>query len=227
MTRASDVIETFSPHSSWNSLKSWDHYFDTIKPWLDEQSASGKEVLPRRADQFNAFHLGVDDIKVVILGQDPYPTKGHSHGLAFSTFPHVTPLPHSLRNIYTEATEDLGDWFRPRSGDLRQWSSRGVFLLNTALTVEEGKPGSHIDIWRKFTYETLSRVSRSRSPVAWLLWGKRAQEYQGMVPDHHLVLCAGHPSPLSYRLFRGCKHFSKAAEFLKINPRDLWSLEDD
>lgn len=219
------MIKTVGPHYSWNNLKSWDLYFNEIKPRLDVEERAGKVILPAMTDRFNAYHLGLDDIKVVILGQDPYPTKGHAHGVAFSVRPHISPIPPSLRNIFAEATEDLGDWFKPRNGDLSRWVSNGVLLLNTALTVEEGKPGSHLKLWSKFTYETLSRVSRCKQPIAWLLWGKQAQQYSGLVPKHHLLLTAGHPSPLSYKLFRGCKHFSKSAEFLNIDPKILWSLE--
>lgn len=211
-------------HPSWNTLKSWDLYNKEIHPKLEEIEHTGSVVLPDLSNRFKALELGVPDVKVVIVGQDPYPTKGHAHGLAFSVKPHIDPIPPSLRNIFTEATEDLGDWFKPRSGDLRQWVSNGVLLLNTALTVEEGKPGSHLKLWSKFTYETLSRVSKSRRAVAWLLWGRQAEQFSGLVPSHHLLLRSGHPSPLSYRLFRGCKHFSLAADFLETSPQDLWSL---
>lgn len=186
----------------------------------------GRQVLPASVDRFNAYQLGVDKIKVVIVGQDPYPTKGHAHGLAFSVLPHIKPLPGSLRNIFAEVQADLGErtFGNPRSGYLGQWQSRGVFLLNTILTVEEGKPLSHKGIgWEKFTYETLRTVSEKREPVVWMLWGKQAGAFASLAPSHHLVLRAGHPSPLSYRLFRGCRHFSKACEFLGEQP-DFWKL---
>lgn len=218
------VIKTVGPHHSWNKCKNWDVYFKDIQPMLEEYEAAGKVILPPAENRFRCFELGLDDIKVVILGQDPYPTKGHAHGLAFSTLPHIDPIPPSLRNIFTEMQEDVGG-SRPRSGDLRVWSTKGIFLFNTALTVEEGKPVSHLNLWRKFTYATLSRVSRCKQPIAWLLWGKQAQQYEALVPAHHLKLCAGHPSSLSVKLFRGCKHFSKAAEFLNEDPLKFWSLE--
>lgn len=220
--RSSSLIETVGPHWSWNSLKFWDKYYKEIQPKLQAMDMHSACVYPLPQHRFKALELGPEDTKVIILGQDPYPTKGHADGLAFSTHPHVTPYPASLRTILRELEEDTG--VKARSGSLSAWHSRGIQLLNTALTVEVGKPGSHIDLWKGFAYEALSRMSRCEQPIAWLLWGKQAQQYQALVPKHHLLLTAGHPSPLSSRLFRGCRHFSQAAEFLNESPDKLWAL---
>jgi uracil-DNA glycosylase len=212
------------PHESWNRMKCWDYYFKEILPELQKMEEAGRIVLPAASQRFASYELGKDDIKVIIVGQDPYPTKGHAHGLAFSCLPHITKLPPTLCNIFKEAAEDLGEDFgRPRNGDLRKWASNGVFLYNTALTVEEGKPKSHIKLWEKFTYETLRTVSESEQAIAWMLWGKQAQQYEALVPSHHLKLCAGHPSPLGVRNFTGCKHFSQARDWLEL-PKDFWKL---
>lgn len=204
-------------------MKCWDYYFKKIQPYLQDQAIKGKVILPAQSDCFRAFELGLPSIKVVIVGQDPYPNKEHANGLAFSVPAHIKPYPGSLRNIFQELSEDLGTTL-PRTGDLLSWSRNGVLLLNTALTVEEGKPGSHLKLWERFTYETLRTVSEARQPIAWMLWGKQAQQYEALIKPHHLKLVAGHPSPISSKLFFGCKHFSKAAEFLKVNPQALWSL---
>jgi uracil-DNA glycosylase len=169
-------------------------------------------VLPRQEDWFKALELTpFDKVKVVILGQDPYPTKGHAHGLAFSVQPHVRSLPPSLRNILKEYQSDLG-YPAPRSGDLREWAERGVLLWNTILTVEEGKPLSHAGIgWEKLTYEIIKALA-DRGKVVMVLWGKKAQEYTALC--HPLpVVASPHPSPLS-KGFLGSKPFTRVTEAL-------------
>ncbi len=205
----------------WSQLRFWKSYrwaeggleFDLNKP----------STLPSRDQWFKAFDLTpFDEVKVVILGQDPYPTKGHAHGLAFSVQPHVKPLPYSLRNILREYQESLG-CLPPRSGSLLSWAEHGVLLLNTILTVEEGKSLSHQGLgWENLTYEALRTLSDKKTNLVFMLWGKKAQEYKALIDhDKHLVLCAPHPSPLSQRSmtkgFLGCKHFSKANAYLKEN----------
>lgn len=216
-------LEWTGPHESWNNYKFWKLYFKDTQPKLDEIEERGTEVFPPRAVRFDAFQLGLDEIKVVILGQDPYPTKGVAHGYAFSTLPHVKPLPPSLRNIFNEYEEDL-QFPRPRNGDLRDWASRGVFLLNTALTVESGRPGSHLDIWSKFTYGVMQALSEQRHTIVWVLLGNKAQEFQALVPPHHHVITAGHPSPLNRSgTFLGSKIFTKTCNLLNL-PKEFWKL---
>jgi uracil-DNA glycosylase len=199
-------------------MKCWDYYFKETQPKLEEQ---GGRVLPTPAVRFKAFELGLPDIKVIVVGREPYTQKGLNHGLSFSTLPHVSPLPSSIRNLLEEASEDVGT--KARSGDLRGWHSKGVFLYNAALTVEENKPKSHIKLWERFTYETLRTVSECRQPIAWLLWGKEAQQYKALVPPHHLYLGADHPGTIRGS-FRGCRHFSQASRFLGLD-NNFWSLE--
>lgn len=205
-------------------MKFWDYYYKNVLPVLEKDIDN---VLPRRENWFKVYEQGVDDIKVVILGQDPYPTKGVAHGLAFSTLPHVKPLPPSLVRIFKEYQDDLG-FPEPRTGDLRAWASRGVFLFNTALTVRAGRPASHIDLWSKLAYETVSLLSNRREKLVWLLWGKHAHEFEAAIDKtKHLVLTAGHPSPLNRSRstsFLGCRHFSKACDYLGIKPEELWKL---
>jgi len=180
-------------------------------------------VLPRQEDWFKALELTpFDKVKVVILGQDPYHTKGMAHGLAFSVQPHIKTLPPSLRNILKEYQSDLG-YPQPRSGDLRAWAERGVLLWNTILTVEEGKPLSHAGIgWEKLTYEIIKFLSEKK--VAFLLMGRKAQEYTAACGDSPVV-AVPHPSPLS-KGFEGSKPFTrvnKELEKLQVEPVE-WRL---
>ncbi len=177
-------------------------------------AADPRPFLPDPARVFAALELTQPEaVRVVILGQDPYPTPGHAHGLAFSVEPHVTPLPRSLVNLFRELRCDLG---RPRaSGDLRDWARQGVLLLNTALTVPEGEAGGHRGIgWERLTAQVLGRVSRR--PTAFVLWGKRAQDAaKGIPEDGHLMIRSAHPSPLSAgRGFFGSRPFGRVDAWL-------------
>lgn len=175
-------------------------------------------ILPPEAQRFAALELCPPDaVKVVILGQDPYPTPGHAHGLAFSAAADVRPLPRSLGNIYKELDDDIGG--HPATGDLHFWARQGVLLLNTALTVPAGKAGEHARLgWAGLTRQVLARLSDR--PRAFILWGKHAQGYAPWItaPPHggaHLVLCSAHPSPLSARRgFFGSRPFSTVNNWL-------------
>jgi uracil-DNA glycosylase len=173
---------------------------------------AGHEILPPEPDVFNAFkYTPLDGVRVVILGQDPYPTPGHAHGLCFSVRPGVA-LPGSLRNIYKELHTDLG--IPPaRHGYLAAWAKRGVFLLNTVLTVRAGKPASHAKKgWEAFTDAALQAVNELPRPVVFVLWGAHAQKKAGLIDTkRHVILTSAHPSPLSASNgFFGSKPFSKA-----------------
>jgi uracil-DNA glycosylase len=176
-------------------------------------------VFPKGSQIFRAFDLcSFDDLKVVILGQDPYPTRGHAHGLCFSVEPDVRPFPKSLTNIFREIQEDLGKPV-PTDGNLERWAKQGVLLLNTVLTVEEGKPDSHKGIgWEKFTDSVISKINFEKEGVVFMLWGSKAISKEEMIDkSKHLILKSVHPSPLSaHRGFFGCKHFSKTNEFLRM-----------
>tara|TARA_R110002020_G_scaffold454910_3_gene670895 strand:- start:19 stop:681 length:663 start_codon:yes stop_codon:yes gene_type:complete len=182
-------------------------------------------VYPPGKEIFNAFnHCPIENVKVVILGQDPYHGPGQAHGLSFSVKPDV-PFPPSLLNIFKEIDSDLGKPLPP-NGDLTRWADQGVFLLNATLTVRAHQAGSHQKRgWEEFTDEVIRMISDHRENVVFLLWGAYAQKKSVLIDSKkHLILKAPHPSPLSsYRGFFGCKHFSKANDYLvahRIKPID-------
>ena len=187
-------------------------------------------VYPPADQLFSAFHLTpLERVRVVILGQDPYHEEGQAHGLCFSVRPGVE-IPPSLRNIYEELHNDLGCRI-PNNGYLESWAKQGVLLLNSVLTVRAHAAFSHAGIgWQTFTDKVLSITDRLDAPVVYLLWGKPAREKKRLLTNpKHLILEAPHPSPLSaYRGFFGCRHFSKANEFLQNNGEAPinWQIED-
>ena len=189
-----------------------------------------RKVFPAPDDIFNALHLTpLSRVKVVILGQDPYHNDGQAHGLCFSVKPDVE-IPPSLVNIYQELHDDLGCKI-PNHGYLVKWAEQGVLLLNTMLTVRAHQANSHRGIgWEQFTDAIIEAVNAQDRPVVFMLWGRPAQMKKSMLDNpSHLILEAPHPSPLSaYRGFFGCRHFSKANDFLEKNgaePID-WQIED-
>ncbi len=189
-----------------------------------------QQIFPAAEDVFNAFHLTpLHDVKVVILGQDPYHNVGQAHGLCFSVKPDVD-VPPSLVNIYKELKDDLGCSI-PNHGYLEKWAKEGVMLLNTVLTVRAHQPNSHQGIgWEEFTNAAIRVLNEQDRPIVYMLWGKPAQSKKKMLTNpKHLILMAPHPSPLSaHRGFFGCKHFSQANEFLEKNglePID-WQIEN-
>lgn len=195
-------------------------YFKNLLAFIDKQREK-KTIFPKKEDVFAAFSdLTIKDVKVVILGQDPYHTKGMANGMAFSVN-EGQKLPPSLKNIYKEIKEDL----KKEPKDLKKLKKEGVLLLNTILTVEEQTPLSHKNIgWERFTDEVLRTLWESKQKIVFLLWGnhaKRKGEELFKGKKGHLVLKAGHPSPLSARHFFGCKHFSKANAFLKKERREV------
>jgi len=188
-------------------------------------------VYPPADDIFNALHLTpLKNVKVLILGQDPYHEPGQAHGLSFSVLPGKADTPPSLVNIYKELNDDLGCKI-PNNGYLKKWADQGVLLLNTVLTVRAHQANSHQGKgWEKFTDAIIKAVNEKDAPVVFMLWGRPAQTKKAMLNNpKHLILEAPHPSPLSaYRGFFGCKHFSKCNEFLVQNglePID-WQIED-
>lgn len=190
-------------------------FFQTEWPTIDAAiRAETREILPPSDQRFAAFQLTPPEtVRVVILGQDPYPTPGHAHGLAFSAEPHVHPLPRSLGNIYKELADDLGT--APLTGDLRFWARQGVLLLNTALSVPAGDAGGHLKLgWRSLTEQVLAKTAQT--PTAYLLWGKPAQKTGADIPNTpHLKIETPHPSPLSARRgFFGSKPFSRVNDWL-------------
>ena len=204
-------------------------YFLEIATFLRTEKMTGKTIYPPGGQIFNAFNLThFDNVKVVILGQDPYHGAGQAHGLCFSVAPGIKPPP-SLVNIFKEMHTDLGLPI-PNHGTLTKWAEQGVLLLNASLTVRAGEPMSHAKIgWAQFTNAVIRKISDEKQNVVFLLWGKFAQEKQELidVTRHHLILKAAHPSPFSADSgFFGCKHFSKTNQFLVqngIDPID-WAL---
>jgi len=192
--------------------------------FLKAEEAAGKRIYPPAGTRLAALELTpLDKVKVVILGQDPYHGPGQAHGLSFSVQPGVK-VPPSLANIYKEIEADLG-LPRPAHGHLEGWARQGVLLLNNALTVEDGRAGSHAGKgWEAITDAAVAAVAAKADPCVFLLWGsharKKAQAVPGLMDSHHLVLTAPHPSPLSaHSGFLGCRHFSKANAFLEAQGR--------
>lgn len=188
-------------------------------------------VYPPADDIFNAMHLTpLSEVKVLILGQDPYHNEHQAHGLSFSVLPDQREIPPSLQNIYQELHADLGCAI-PNNGYLEKWARQGVLLLNTVLTVRAHQANSHQGKgWEQFTDAIIRAVNEQERPIVYMLWGRPAQKKSAMLDNpEHLILKAPHPSPLSaYRGFFGCRHFSRANQFLEehgIAPVD-WQIED-
>jgi uracil-DNA glycosylase len=185
--------------------------FHELADFLEAERAAGHEVLPPRDQVFAALNLVEPGaVRVVVLGQDPYPTPGHAHGLAFS-YRGTGALPRSLGNVFREIEADLGAAPPEGRGDLTAWARQGVLLLNTVLTVRAGEAGSHRRKgWEVFTDAVLAHLDDRPEPLVFLLWGGEAKKRRKLISERHVVLEAGHPSPLSVRHFRGCRHFSGA-----------------
>ena len=205
-------------------------YYKELYQFVKEEY-SKHVVYPPSDDIFNALHLTpLKEVKVLILGQDPYINEHEAHGLCFSVLPEQKKLPPSLQNIYKELHEDLGCEI-PNNGYLKKWAEQGVLLLNTVLTVRAHESNSHKGKgWENFTDAIIRAVNEQDRPIVYMLWGSHAQQKIPMLNNpKHLILKAPHPSPLSaHRGFFGCRHFSQANEFLEkngIEPID-WQIEN-
>lgn len=203
-------------------------YFSSLKEFLVNEKLKNKTIYPPGNKIFSAFdHTSFDNVKVVLLGQDPYHGEGQAHGLSFSVPDGIKPPP-SLANIFKELNTDLGIPI-PKKGNLEKWADQGVLLLNATLTVQANNPGSHQKKgWEQFTDAVIKTISEKKKGVVFLLWGNFAKKKAELIDTKkHFVLTAAHPSPLAGGAFFGCRHFSKTNELLKkqgMTPID-WSLE--
>lgn len=202
-------------------------YFKNIIKFLNHSKSEGKAIYPIESLVFNAFNLTpFEKVKVVILGQDPYHNPGQAMGLSFSV-PKGIKIPPSLRNIYKEIESDLGIT-QANHGDLTQWATQGVLLLNAMLTVEHKKPGSHKKLgWQTFTDSVIKLLSDQKENIIFLLWGNFAKGKSKFIDaTKHTILMAAHPSPLARNAFAGCSHFSKTNEILISNQQSPinWDL---
>jgi uracil-DNA glycosylase len=203
-------------------------YMQALAAFIDGREADGVRVFPLAEDRFNAFiTTPIANVKVVILGQDPYHGAGQAHGLSFSVQPYEK-IPPSLVNIYKEIEAELGLQI-PMHGCLTSWAEQGVLLLNTVLTVEESNAGSHQGKgWEQFTDVAINAINQQCENIVFILWGAHAREKAALIGNKHLVLEAPHPSPLSsYRGFFGCGHFKQTNEHLLANNKQPidWSAD--
>jgi len=228
-------MKTLLTDPSWQKalIDEWKQpYMQEMEAFLEHEVSVGKSILPSKPHWFEALNATpLDKVKVVILGQDPYPTKGHAHGLCFSVQTQVTPLPKSLQNINKELYADIGV-DNSHTGYLLPWAEQGILLLNAVLTVEEGKANAHKDKgWEVFTDKVISIVNEQCDHVVFVLWGAYAQK-KGKYIDtsKHLVINDPHPSPLAaYRGFFGSKPFSRINEYLVSQGKEpiVWQLENN
>lgn len=204
-------------------------YFTDTLAFVEQRRQAGHVIYPPAKEVFNALRATeFNQVKVVILGQDPYHGPNQAHGLAFSVQPGIAPPP-SLVNIYKELKQDIVDFIPPNHGYLQHWAEQGVLLLNTVLTVEAGKAHSHASLgWEQFTDKVIDALNAHRQRIVFLLWGAHAQKKGAFIDKQkHQVFKAPHPSPLSaHRGFLGCQHFSKTNHYLQqqgLSPID-WQL---
>lgn len=218
MNLAIDATQTPN-HLTWKDVLGSERekqYFKDLLQRIEFERAAGKVIYPKNGDVFNALNFTpFHEVRVVIVGQDPYHGPNQAHGLCFSVKPGVPPPP-SLVNIFKELQSDLGVP-PPRSGSLEKWARQGVLLLNTVLTVEQGKPQSHAGLgWERFTDRVIDELNRRSTGLVFLLWGSPAQKKCASIDDsRHHIIRSPHPSPLSaHRGFLGSRPFSRANEYL-------------
>lgn len=204
-------------------------YYKNILSYLNEEINKGKIIYPPKDKWLNVLNMNPEDIKVVIIGQDPYHGPNQAHGYSFSVEKGIKPPP-SLKNIYSEIEKEFNIVMPSNNGDLTPWVEQGVFLLNSILTVEKGNPASHKNVgWDKFTDNLIKIISENCENVVFMLWGKFAEGKKILIDSHkHLILSSAHPSPYSVHNFFGNNHFIKANEYLKNNNKEPinWKLVD-
>ncbi|MCT4639509.1 MAG: uracil-DNA glycosylase [Bacteroidales bacterium] len=224
------MVESYINDAKWCQILNSEFesdYFKQLNNFVESERANGV-IYPPKDLVYNAFNkTAFDNIKIVILGQDPYHGEGQAHGLSFSV-PEGVKIPPSLRNIYKELNSDVGIDI-PQHGNLKRWAEQGVLLLNATLTVRANSAGSHQKKgWETFTDNTIKAISDNSDYVVFMLWGNYAQKKEALIDDQkHLILKSVHPSPLSARRgFMGCKHFSQANKYLSDKGKEVinWSL---
>lgn len=207
-------------------------YFSALMQFLAQEKENGKTIFPKENNIFNAYNsTPFNKVKVVIIGQDPYHGTNQAHGLSFSVQNGIKPPP-SLVNIYKEIKNNYPDFEIPNHGNLETWAKQGVLLLNSILTVEANKAASHQKRgWENFTDASISKISKNREGIIFLLWGNFAQQKANLIDEQrHFILKAAHPSPFSaYNGFFGCQHFEKANQLLKQQGKEAinWQLPTD
>ncbi|ABZ77935.1 uracil-DNA glycosylase [Shewanella halifaxensis HAW-EB4] len=208
-------------HSSWLSFiedQQQQSYFQSVQQFVKAERAAGKAIYPPESEVFAAFDsTPLNKVRVVLIGQDPYHGPNQAHGLCFSV-KHGVKTPPSLVNMYKELASDIDGFTIPEHGNLSHWAEQGVLMLNTVLTVEQGKAHSHAKSgWESFTANALALLNEQSQPIIFVLWGAHAiKKGKGINAPQHQVISGPHPSPLSaYRGFFGCKHFSKINELLQ------------
>ena len=232
MEQLSILESSEKPELNWKALLSDEkssNYFKKILEFVESERSAGKIIYPKNSEIFRALSLTpLEDVKVVVLGQDPYHGPNQAHGLCFSVNPNMR-FPPSLQNIFKELQSDL-NIPKPSHGCLEKWAKQGVLLLNDVLSVQAGRAHSHAGIgWQRFTDKVVSLVNAYTSGTVFLLWGSHAQKKGAIIdPNKHYILAAPHPSPFSAnRGFFGCKHFSETNRILKKQGKDPidWSLD--
>ena len=227
-----EAAQNINTKETWKSILEKEReepYFKSILEFVETERKNGKTIYPKNSDIFNSLkYTPFEDVKVVIIGQDPYHGPNQAHGLCFSVQDGVA-HPPSLQNIFKELEADLGIPY-PKTGYLKPWTEQGVLLLNAVLSVEASKPQSHSNIgWERFTDKIISELNERKSGLIFLLWGAQAQKKCEQIDRiRHTVLTTTHPSPLSaHRGFLGCKHFTETNSILKRqgqSPID-WKIE--
>jgi len=219
--------------SSWKNILEIEfekEYFKKIEEFVENEKNNGKTIYPKDENVFSLFNLvNFEDVKVVILGQDPYHGKNQAHGLSFSV-PVGEKVPPSLKNIYKELNSDL-NLNIPNNGFLKNWTKQGVFLMNAIMTVNAKEPASHKKAgWENFTDKIIQILSDKRENIVFMLWGNFAKKKKDLIDESkHLILTSAHPSPFSaYNGFFGNKHFSKANKYLLGNTKGEinWQIKD-
>ena len=205
-------------------------YFQKLKAFLDADREQF-EIYPPEKDTFRALELTpYDDVRVLLLGQDPYPSPNHAHGLCFSVRPEIKPIPGSLRNIYKELATDIPGFRIPNNGYLEPWAKQGILMLNAVLTVRAHQANSHKGRgWEQFTDAIIAKVAEKKDRVVFVLWGGYAQKKKRLIiGEQHAIVEAGHPSPLSAKYFLGRKSFSQINQALREvhKPEIDWQLPD-